>query len=85
MEPVGLVMEADKAAALLKIFYKLPPSSHSKRNKKLEIFLPVWCVWVVAFLSCARKYQLSAEFPQQSNGGVILFKKKIKPVWTSKD
>ena len=44
MEPVGLVMEADKAAALLKIFYKVPPSSHSKRNKKLDIFLPVWCV-----------------------------------------
>ena len=52
MEPVGLVMEAGKAAALLKFF------------------------WEVAFLSCARKYQLSAEFPQQSNGGIILFKKK---------
>ena len=85
MEPVGLVMKAGKAAALLKIFYKLPPSSHSKSNKKLEIFLTVWCVWVVAFRSCVRKYQLSAEFPQQSNGGVILFKKKIKLPWPSKD
>jgi len=76
MEPVGLVLEAGKADALLKILYRLPPSPHSKSNKKLEIFLPLWCVWVVAFLSCARKCQLSAEFPQQSNGGVILFKKK---------
>jgi len=42
MEPVGLVMEAAKAAALLKIFYKFPqvnpPSTHSKATRNCKFF-----------------------------------------------
>jgi hypothetical protein len=38
MELVGLVMEAAKAAALLKIFYKLPTSTHSKATRNGKFF-----------------------------------------------
>jgi len=74
MEPVGPAIEAAKAAAQIKFFSKLPPSSQSKATTNWKCLLP--CVWVIAFLSCARKYQLSAELPQWSNGGVILYMKK---------
>ena len=33
-----LVMEAAKAAALLKIFYKLPTSTHSKATRNWKFF-----------------------------------------------
>jgi hypothetical protein len=42
MEPVGLVMEGAKAAALLKIFYTFSqvnlPSTHSKATRNWKFF-----------------------------------------------